>query len=311
MFRTYLIPILSTLSVLTLASALAAADALPLDTARIDALTGLKGALNQEEGVYKVTQPRVDVKVVIDGTPMPPFMDLTSWAAFTADPKGGAMVMGDLVLLPDEVAPVMDALFAHGLAVTALHNHFLFDQPQVLFMHIGGQDTADKLAAGVRAALDQVKQVRAQSPAAAKPTPHPPLPATSSIPTEALAAIIGAKAATKDGMAKFTIGRAVAMPCDCTVGKEMGVNTWAAFMGSAEVALVDGDFATGQGELQPVLHALRAGGITVVAIHSHMEGETPRLIFLHYWGIGTAQELAKTVRNALDAQARAVKDAGK
>ncbi len=106
-------------------------------------------------------------------------------------------------------------------------------------------------------------------------------------------------------MAKFTIGRSVTMPCGCKIGKEMGANTWAAFMGSDDHAIVDGDFATGPGELQPVLHALRAGNIAIVAIHSHMEDETPRLIFLHYWGVGKAQDLAKSVKSALDAQADA------
>ena len=104
-------------------------------------------------------------------------------------------------------------------------------------------------------------------------------------------------------MAKFTIGRSVAMPCGCQVGKEMGVNTWAAFMGNDETALVDGDFVTVAGELQPVLHTLRYGGLNIVAIHSHMEDETPKLIYLHYWGIGKAQDLARTLKEAFDAQA--------
>jgi hypothetical protein len=303
--------VLSTLSPVILAVAFAggasAAETAKLDTARIDEVTGLKGAMNQEEGVYKVSAPRTDVKVTVDGTALPPFMGLTSWAAFMADPKGGAMVMGDLVLFEDEIAPVMDALFEKGLSVTAIHNHFVFDQPHVFFMHIGGQESEEKLAAGVKAAFDAVKKVRSASPDIAKSFAHPAVPDKSSISADALAAIIGGKPAAKDGMAKFTIGRSVAMPCGCQVGKEMGVNTWAAFMGSDDTALVDGDFVTTDGELQPVLHALRAGGIAVVAIHSHMEGETPKMIFLHYWGVGKAQDLAKTVKSALDAQTAAGK----
>jgi hypothetical protein len=114
--------------------------------------------------------------------------------------------------------------------------------------------------------------------------------------------VLGGKPAEKDGMVKFTIGRSVKMPCGCEAGKEMGVNTWAAFYGSDDYAFVDGDFATFDGELQPVLRALRAAKINIVAIHSHMEGETPRVIFLHYWGVGPARQLAQGVRSALDAQ---------
>jgi hypothetical protein len=290
---------------------MAAADTPVLDTAIIDSVTGLKGALNQEEGVFKVSAPRTDVKVTVDGAILPPFMGLTSWAAFVADPKGGAMVMGDLVLFEDEVNPVMSALFEKGMTVTALHNHFFFSQPQVFFMHIGGQGPTDKLAAGVKAALVQVKQVRTATPELAKSFTHAAVPATSSISADPLVAIIGGKPTTKDGMVKFTIGRSVAMPCGCQVGKEMGVNTWAGFMGSDDTAVVDGDFVTVAGELQPVLHALRAGGINIVAIHSHMEDETPKLIYLHYWGIGKAQELAKTLKSAIDAQAAIAKSLAK
>jgi hypothetical protein len=307
MIRTVLSTLCPVIFAVALAGGAVAADAGKLDTARIDEVTGLKGAMNQEEGVYKVSAPRTDVKVTVDGTALPPFMGLTSWAAFMADPKGGAMVMGDLVLFEDEIAPVMDALFEKGLSVTAIHNHFVFDQPHVFFMHIGGQESEEKLAAGVKAALDTVKKVRSGSAEIAKTFAHPAVPDKSSISADALAAIIGGKPATKDGMAKFTFGRSVAMPCGCQVGKEMGVNTWAAFMGSDDTALVDGDFVTTDGELQPVLHALRAGNIAVVAIHSHMEGETPKMIFLHYWGVGKAQDLAKTVKSALDAQAAAGK----
>src|SRR5687768_10700214 len=135
-----------------------------LDTATIDQITGLKGALHEEEGVFKVTQPRTDLKVTVDGWQMPPFMGLTSWAAFTPGKEKAAMVMGDLVLFQDEVNPVMSALFSHGLSVTALHNHFFYDEPKVYFMHIGGEGTIEQLAKGVRSALDKVKEIRAAQP---------------------------------------------------------------------------------------------------------------------------------------------------
>jgi uncharacterized protein DUF1259 len=280
-----------------------ACQAAALDGSRIDQLTGAKGTMNAEEGVYKVSFPRDDVKVTVDGVRMPPFMGLTSWAAFKPGMKdGSAMVMGDLVLFQDEVTPAMDAAFAGGLSVTALHNHFFFDEPKVYFMHIGGEGPAEELASGVRGVLDRVKQVRSADPQPAKTFRHDPLPEKSTLAGGPLAEVIGAKATEKDGMVKFTLGRSVKMPCGCVAGAEMGVNTWAAFYGSDDRAFVDGDFATFEGELQPVLRALRAAGINVVAIHQHMEGEQPRVIFLHYWGVGPARRLAQGVRSALDAQ---------
>jgi Domain of Unknown Function (DUF1259) len=281
----------------------AAAQRRNLDTAAIDRAAGAKGQMNEEEGVYKVSFPRTDVKVTVDGTPMPPFMGLTSWAAFKPGMKDGAvMVMGDMVLFQDEVNPAMDAAFAGGLHVTALHNHFFYDEPKVYFMHIGGEGNAEQLAAGVKRVQDKVREVRSASPEPRKAFGRRPLPPKSSVTAAPLAQVIGAKAAEKDGMVKFTIGRTVKMPCGCEVGKEMGVNTWAAFYGSDEHAFVDGDFATFEGELQPVLKALRKHDINVVAIHNHMEGEQPRVIFLHYWGIGPTGDLARGVKAALDAQ---------
>jgi hypothetical protein len=280
-----------------------AAEPAKLDTATIDRVTGGKGQMNEQEGVFKVSFPRDDVKVNIDGVQMPPFMGLTSWAAFKPGMKGGTvMVMGDMVLFQDEVNPAMSVALDNGLSVTALHNHFFYDEPKVYFMHIGGEGTAEKLAEGVRRIQDKVKEIRSSAPEPAKGFSPKPLPAKSSVTAAPLAETIGAKATEKDGMVKFTIGRTVKMPCGCEVGKEMGVNTWAAFYGSDDYAFVDGDFATFEGELQPVLKTLRAHDINVVAIHNHMEGEDPRVIFLHYWGVGPAAELAKGVRAALDTQ---------
>jgi hypothetical protein len=273
-----------------------------LDSARIDEITKLKGAWNEQEGVYKVTAPRSDVKVSVDGWSMPPFMGLTSWAAFQAGPKAPAMVMGDLVLFQDEVNPVMSALLDAGVSVTALHNHFFYDEPKVYFMHLGGEGKTEDLAAGVRKALDTVKQIRDASPVPLNYPGAATVPATSSIDGKPIETILGAKGQAKDGMYKVVIGRSVKSACGCAVGKEMGVNTWAAFAGSPEHALVDGDFVTFDGELQAVLKALRHAGIAIVAIHSHMEGESPKAIFLHYWGVGGVEELARGVKAALDVQ---------
>ncbi len=287
-----------------LAASGTAADAV-VDGAAIDRLTGLKGALNEQEGVYKISAPRTDLPVTVDGVRLPPFMGLTSWVAFQADPKGGVMVMGDLVLFEDEVQGAMSAALDHGLAVTALHNHFFYDQPKVYFMHIGGQGELDAMASAVRIVLDQVQAIRKASPQVAQRFEHAPLPEKNAVSPEPIERILGVKVMAKDGMAKAVIGRTARMPCGCTIGKEMGVNTWAAFMGDDQTALVDGDFVVATGELQPVLKSLRAGGIAVVAIHSHMEGEEPRLIFLHYWGVGAAAALATQVKAALSAQKQA------
>jgi hypothetical protein len=269
-----------------------------LDTAAIEAAMGLKGTYNKQENVFKVSKPRDDVKVSIDHWTMPPFMGLTSWAAFK--PMGRqTMVMGDTVLFEDEVNPAMSAALDNGLEVTALHNHFFFDQPKVFFMHIGGMGEASKLAAGVKAVYDRVAQVRAAQAVPANAFDGA-IPSPSNISAAPIEAILG-KTQSKDGMVKVTIGRPANMH-GVSVGNDMGVNTWAAFAGSDDQAVVDGDFAMHESELQPVLKAMRGAGINIVAIHQHMTQEQPRTMFLHYWGKGKAVDLAKGVKQALDAQ---------
>jgi len=279
-----------------------------LDMAIIERITGLKPSMVEAESVARVTVPRTDVKVCVDGTPLPPFAGLTSWAAFKPGETSEAMVMGDLVLMQDEVNPVMDACFANGLTVTALHNHFFYDDPKVFFMHIGGEGTVEQLANGVRKALDAVKGVRAATPLPANGFGGRAITLPSTITADPIEKALGKKGDSREGMLKFTFGRTVKMSCGCEVGNAMGVNTWAAFVGTDDHALVDGDFACLPSELQPTLRALRKSAINIVAIHNHMEDEEPRVIFLHYWGKGPAAELAKGVRSGLEAQ-NAVKSA--
>src|SRR5450755_3297795 len=233
-----------------------------LDTARIDELTGLKGKLNEKEDVYRVTFPRADVAVTVDGWKMPPFMGLGTWAAFTKAAHTDAMVMGDTVLFEDEVNPVMSVAFENGLAVTALHNHFFFDKPHVYFMHIGGEGTVEQLAAAVRKVYDKVKEIRAANPQPRNTFGVAALPEKSAITPEPLNAIFGMSGEANNGMVKFTIGRPAKMH-GVTVGKDMGVNTWAAFAGTDDNAMVAGDFAVAEDELQPALKALRVVGINI------------------------------------------------
>ena len=277
------------------------AEITPSDRGKIDTLTAAKGTYTDGEDVYRVAFPRTDVKVAIEGRSMHPFLGLTSWAAFTPHSPGHLMVMGDLVVFEDEVNPVMTAALENGLEVTALHNHFFFDSPRVMFMHIGGMGSADKLAAAVRKALDKVKEIRTANPQPAAKFAGAAIPETNSITAATIDTILGVKGQVNTGMYKAQIGRKAQMHGK-PVGNQMGVNTWAAFAGSDSSAFVDGDFAMTVTELQPVLKALRAAGINIVAIHNHMTHEEPQYVFLHYWGKGNAATLARGLRSALDKQ---------
>jgi hypothetical protein len=290
MKRTFIL-IASSIAVLTAAAS-------DLDTAKIDQLTGLKGKLNEKEGVYRVTFPRADVKVAVDGWTMPPFMGLGTWAAFTKATQSEAMMMGDTVLFEDEVNPAMSIALENGLAVTALHNHFIFDRPKVYFMHIEGKGTVEQIAGAVRKVYDKIKEVRAANPQPKDSFGEKPLPEKNAISPEPLNDIFKLNGEVNNGMVKFSIGHPATMH-GVKVENAMGVNTWAAFAGSDDNAVVDGDFAVTEDQLQSALKAVRAGGINVVAIHSHMTHEQPRILFFHYWGRGRAKELAEVIQSAL------------
>jgi hypothetical protein len=192
----------------------------------------------------------------------------------------------------------MDVALENGLAVTALHNHFFWDSPKVMFMHIGGRGTEEQLATAAGKVFAKIKETSGGK----GERPHADLdPAKTSLDPKKIEDVIGAKGQLSDGVYKITIGRTTKME-GYEVGNTMGVNTWAAFVGSDEKAVVDGDFVMFENELQPVLKALRGAGIDVVAIHNHMTEESPRTVFLHYWGVGATGQLAKGVKAALDAQ---------
>jgi hypothetical protein len=272
-----------------------------LDPVVIEKITGLKVTHVPKEDVYKIGKPRDDVKFVVDGVAMPPFMGLTSTAMFMKGHGANVMLMGDTVLLQDEVNPVMSIALDSGLEVTALHNHFFFDEPKVYFMHVGGEGEASKLAQGLKKMYDKVAEIRAASAQPASRFAGDALSQPNSVTAKPLDAIFGAQGESNNGMYKTVIGRNAQMH-GVNFGKDMGLNTWAAFAGSDDNAIVDGDFAMLETELQGVLKSLRRDSINVVAIHQHMSGEQPRYLFLHYWGKGKAADLARSVKRALDTQ---------
>jgi hypothetical protein len=268
-----------------------------LDTAKIEQLTGAKGEFNEKEGVFKVSVPRSDLKIDVAGVKMNPAMGLTSYAAFERV-GSRAIVMGDMTLLEDQVNPVMSVALDNGLEVTALHNHFFWDSPKVMFMHIGGMGDEEKLAAAVGQVFAQIRETSGGK----GQVPNADLdPGKTSLDPKNIERIIGAKGQMANGVYKITIGRSTKMNGH-EVGNAMGINTWAAFVGNDQQAVVDGDFVMLEKELQAVLKALRAAGINVVAIHNHVETESPRIVFLHYWGVGTTTDLARGLKTALDTQ---------
>jgi len=264
------------------------------DAAVVARITGLTPDV--KNGIAKVSLPRGDLGMVIDGVEMQPFQGLTSWAAFQAA-GGQTMVMGDIVLTEPQVNPAMSAALENGLQVTALHNHFFFDHPHVFFMHIGGTGSTEQLATGVRKVVDAANA----APRGTGFAGGGAIPAKSTIDPKPLEAILGGSAQAKDGVAKFSFGRKTSMH-GTEVGEAMGVNTWAAFGGSQQAAVVDGDFAMLEDELQDVLKALRRANINIVAIHNHMTHEEPRIMFLHFWAKGPAEDLARGLKSALDTQ---------
>src|SRR5215213_9597615 len=223
-----------------------------LDADKIAAAAGTK-ATRAPDGVVRLAWARADVPVSVDGMPLKPFAGLGSWAAFTAAPHG-AMVMGDTVVFQDEVTPAMDAAFANGLEVSALHNHFFFDEPKVYFMHIGGMGDPEKLAAGVKAVWDAIKKVRADNPKPATKFAGD-APKAGNVTAEPIEKVLGQKSESQAGVVKVTIGREGQMH-GIKVAGSMGLTTWAAFSGTDDLAAVDGDFGMTAAEVQPVLRAL-------------------------------------------------------
>jgi hypothetical protein len=274
----------------------------PLDIAAIEEALGMKGTENN--GEYKITVPQNDLKIVVDGFQIIPPMGLGSWAAF-APAKKGAMVMGDVVVTETDLWPVEQEVIRQGLTVTAIHNHFVRNRPNVMYMHIGGMGDEAELAAKVKAVFNKVKETRGSDPAAGQKTE-----VENSLDTAMIAEILGHDGQMNRGVYKVTIGRPDVdlREHGAPVSTFMGFNTWASWQGTPERAAVAGDFTMLADEVAPVIKALVENGIEVVAVHNHMVHEKPRIFFLHYWGVGRAEELAKGLRQALDQTGKNAQD---
>jgi len=268
----------------------------PLDTLVIERVMGMKGKFNN--GEYKITIPQNDLSIEVDGFKIIPAMGLGTWIDF-APSSDGAMIMGDLVLTENDLKPVQQEIIKQGLTITAIHNHFVRNHPNVMYMHVGGSGNLEGVAQKAKAVLDKIKAVRGGDPS--KGTASNGI-VDNSLDTKRLDDILGYKAEMSKGVFKYTIGRPDVQLKEhgVTVTTFMGFNTWAAFQGTPDKAAVAGDFTMLENEVAPVIKALVENGIEVVAVHNHMVHEQPRIFFLHYWGVGNAEQLARGLKAALD-----------
>jgi hypothetical protein len=268
----------------------------PLDTLVIERVMGMKGKSNN--GEYKITVPQNDLSVEVDGFKIIPAMGLGTWIDFAPAP-GGAMIMGDIVLTENDLKPVEQEVIKQGLTITAIHNHFVRNHPNVMYMHIGGSGNTEAVAIKAKAVLDKVKDVRGIDPSKGNASSEA---VNNSLDVVKLDMILQYKGEMSKGVYKYTIGRPDVQLREhgIPVTTFMGFNTWAAFQGTQDHAAVAGDFTMTENEVAPVIKSLIENGIEVVAVHNHMVQEQPRIFFLHYWGVGNAEQLAKGLRVALD-----------
>ena len=273
-----------------------AAQAQQIDWKKVDEALGRTPAVSGE--VHRYGFPRTDLHVTLDGVTIKPAFALGGWVAFKPM-HGGAMVMGDLVLLETEINPVMTKMIENGLEITAIHNHLLRGSPATFYMHIGGHGDPVKLATAIRTALAASK-----TPLAAPAVPTPTSPPAIDLDTAQLDRIIGFKGHAIGGVYQFGVPRhdpVMENGVQIAPAGPMGVATGINFQptGSGKAAIT-GDFVLAGDEVNPVIKELRANGIEVTAIHSHMLTEQPRLIFMHFWANDDALKLARGLRAALD-----------
>jgi hypothetical protein len=275
----------------------AAAQEMPTDYKGVLETLGRQGDF--KDGVLKVNVPRSDIKIAVAGVATPTPFGFGGWVAFTHAGDAGQMdvVMGDLVLTEDEVSPVMSALLDNGFEVTALHNHFFWESPRMFYMHVHAHGKAADLATKLKPALALIGRSATSAPSGGSATAI-----DGKLDTAALVKAVGHPGEQNGAVYKITIGRPDlnVREMGAAINARMGLNTWAAFYGSDADAVVAGDVAMLEPEVQPVLKALRSNGLDVVAIHHHMIGSDPVIIFLHYWGRGAAAKLAAGVKAAID-----------
>ena len=259
----------------------------------VEQVLGRKGTVNPG-GVVKFGFPRGDLSVTLDDVTLKPALALGGWAAFKGNPNGQAMVMGDLVLLEDEVAPVMRALQTGGVEQTAVHNHLLREQPHVVYMHIHARGNAQSIARAIRDALAQTK-----TPApAASASPAPP----GELDTAAIVRALRVSGKWNGGVYQISVPRREKITDGgMEVPPPMGVATAINFQptGGGKAAIT-GDFVLRAGEVNNVIRALRDSGIEVTALHTHMLTEQPKLFFMHFWANDDAAKLARGLGAALD-----------
>jgi hypothetical protein len=272
------------------------AQEVPAEYQKVLSTLGKQGDF--KDNVLKVNIPRNDVKVTVAGVSTPTPFGFGGWVAMTKGDGANQVLMGDLVLLQDEVNPVMSALLDNGFDVTALHNHFFWDEPRMFYMHVHGHGTAADLAQKLKPAIDLIGKSSGGSAPAAAPAAEP----QNAINTARLAELVGAQGEQTGAVYKFTLPRndLKVVEMGATINARMGLNTWAAFTGSNDKAAIAGDVAMLESEVTSVLKALRHNGLDVVAIHHHMTSERPMIIFLHYWGTGPADKLAAGFKAAVN-----------
>ncbi len=270
---------------------------------KIQEICGIKPEVFDEENVIKITIPLTDIKVSIDNWPLDPFMGIATWIGFQQGIKKDVdiMAMGDLVLLADQVNTVMSIALDHDVKITALHNHFASENPQIYFMHIEIEGKFDPVVQAIAQMLNAQKNYIKEVKKDYQFTKN-------DIDAQPLENILGIKGISKNGMFKIVVGRKIFASCGCPITKNMGVNSWATWSGTDKQAIVDGDCIVLENELQLLLKTLRNNDINVVAIHNHMTHEKPRVLFVHFWGQDTAENLAQKMKKVLAVNKEPIKN---